>query len=112
MSDLEDLAFSSRPPKEADKIGRRVCLRKLRAVDSENTPFLPQRVKSGSVSGFALLTSSVRNHARSAFKRFSPHCPSLIYRVGNDWRSKSEGSDAISVYFSHSITHTKWKRID
>jgi hypothetical protein len=27
-----------------------------------------------------------------------------------EWRSKFEGSDAISVYFSHSITHTKWKR--
>ncbi|MDH5706433.1 MAG: hypothetical protein OEZ45_10485, partial [Candidatus Aminicenantes bacterium] len=56
----------------ADEIGRRVCLRKLRPVDSENTQLLPQRVKSCSVSGFALLTSSVRNRARSAFKRFSP----------------------------------------
>jgi len=27
-----------------------------------------------------------------------------------EWRLKSEGSDAISVYFIHSITHTKWKR--
>jgi hypothetical protein len=25
-SDLEDLAFSNRPPKEADEIGRRVCM--------------------------------------------------------------------------------------
>ncbi|MDH4257566.1 MAG: hypothetical protein OEV50_02050 [Candidatus Aminicenantes bacterium] len=47
-------------------------MRKLRPVDSENTQLLPQRVKSCSVSGFALLTSSVRNRARSAFKRFSP----------------------------------------
>jgi len=30
--------------------------------------------------------------------------------VVREWRLKSEGSDAISVYFSHSITHTKWKR--
>jgi hypothetical protein len=79
---------------------------KLRIVDPENTPLLPQRVKSGSVSGFALLTSSVRNHARSAFKRFSPHCPSLIYREEKDWRLKFEWSKAIPVYFSHSITHT------
>jgi len=56
------------------------------ALDSgpENTPLLPQRGKRSSVSGSALLTSSVRNHARSAFKRFSPHCPSLLYREG--WR--------------------------
>jgi len=27
-----------------------------------------------------------------------------------EWRSKFDGSDAISVYFIHSITHTKWKR--
>jgi len=72
-SDLEDLAFTNRPSRESDRVGRRVCLRKLRPVDSENTQLLPQRVKSGSVSGFALLTSPVRNHARSAFKRFSPH---------------------------------------
>ena len=39
----------------------------------ENTPLLPQRVKSGSVSGFALLSLRSRNHARSAFKRFSNH---------------------------------------
>jgi len=71
-SDLEDLAFPNLPPREADEIGRRVCLRKLRPVDSENTQLLPQRVKSCSVSGSTLLTSSVRNHARSAFKRFSP----------------------------------------
>jgi len=30
--------------------------------------------------------------------------------TGREWRSKFEGSDAISVYFCHSITHTKWKR--
>jgi hypothetical protein len=39
----------------------------------ENTPLLPRRVKSGSVSGFALLSLRSRNHARSAFKRFSQH---------------------------------------
>jgi hypothetical protein len=32
-----------------------------------STPLLPQRVKSGSVSGFALLSLRSRNHARSAF---------------------------------------------
>ena len=74
-SDLEDLALRNLPPREADEIGRRVCLRKLRPVDSENTQLLPQRVKSCSVSGFALLTSSVRNHARYAFKRFSHPLP-------------------------------------
>jgi len=84
QSDLEDLAFLIRPSREVDEIGRRVCLKKLRPVESENMPLLPQRVKSGSVSGFALLTSSVRNHARSAFKRFSPHCPSLICRGGKE----------------------------
>jgi len=84
---------------------------KLRTVDPENTPLLPQRVKNGSVSGSALLTSSVRNHARSAFKRFSPHCPSLIRRGGKGQRSKSEGSDAISVYFTHKITDTQWERV-
>ena len=71
-SDIEDLAFSNLPPREAAEIGRRVCLRKLRTVDYENTPLLTQRVKNGSVSGSAPLTSPVRNHARSAFKRFSP----------------------------------------
>jgi hypothetical protein len=39
----------------------------------ENTPLLPQRGKTGSVSGFALLSHRSRNHARSAFKRFSRH---------------------------------------
>ena len=29
-------------------------------------------------------------------------------RTVREWREKSEGSDAISVYFSHS--HTQWKR--
>ncbi|MDH5468382.1 MAG: hypothetical protein OEY25_13275, partial [Candidatus Aminicenantes bacterium] len=71
-SDLSGLAFTNRQPREADEIGRRVCLRKLRPVDSENTQLLPQRAKSCSVSGFTLLPSSVRNRARSAFKRFSP----------------------------------------
>jgi len=28
-----------------------------------------------------------------------------------EWRSKFEGSEAISVYFSHSITYTNWKII-
>ncbi len=37
----------------------------------ENTRALPQRVKARSVSGFALLSLRSRNHARSAFKRFS-----------------------------------------
>jgi len=109
-SDLEDLAFLNRPLREADEIGRRVCLRKLRTVDPENTPLLTQRVKRGSVSGSALLTSSVRNHARSAFKRFSPHCPSLICREEKDWRSKFEWSEAISVYYTNKISRTKWKR--
>jgi hypothetical protein len=46
----------------------------------ENTPLLPQRGKSGSVSGFALLSLFERllrrfapRNARSAFKRFSQH---------------------------------------
>ena len=111
-SDLEDLAFPNLPPREADEIGRRVCLRKLRTVDSENMQLLPQRVKSCSVSGSALLTSSVRNHARSAFKRFSHPLPFayLARGTGKDWRSKFDGSDTISVYFSHSFTHTIWKK--
>jgi len=33
----------------------------------ENTPLLTQRVKSGSIQGFALLSLRSRNHARSAF---------------------------------------------
>jgi len=43
---------------------------------------------------------------------FSPHSPSLIRRGGmfKDWRSKFEGSDAVPVYFGHSITHTIWKK--
>ncbi len=58
--------------------------RKLRPLDSENTQLLPQRVKSCSVSGFALLTPPVRNHARSAFKRFSPPIALRLsaYKVG------------------------------
>jgi len=57
-------------------------------VDSENTQLLPQRVKSGSVSGSALLTSSVRNHARSAFKRFSHPLPFAYPPKGavREWR--------------------------
>ncbi|MBL7082092.1 MAG: hypothetical protein ISS41_00515 [Candidatus Aminicenantes bacterium] len=67
---FEDLASLNRISRESDRVGRRVCLRKLRPVDSENTQLLPQRVKSCSVSGFALLSITERNHARSAFKRF------------------------------------------
>jgi hypothetical protein len=72
-------------------------MRKLRPVDSENTPLLPQRVKSGSVSGFALLTSSVRNHARSAFKRFSHPLPFAYAtrRLRREWREKSDWSKDI-----------------
>jgi len=78
-SDLSGLAFSNRQPRETDEIGRRVCLRKLRPMDSENTPLLPQRVKSGSIPGFALLSLRSRNHARSTFHTvFSTHCPSLM----------------------------------
>ncbi len=29
-------------------------------------------------------------------------------RTVREWREKSEGSEVISVYFSHKITHTKW----
>jgi hypothetical protein len=85
-SDLEDLAFLKRP--QGKPFGRSKCLRKLKPVDSENTPLLPQRVKSGSVSGFALLTSSVRNHARSAFKRFSHPLPFAYppQREVKEWR--------------------------
>jgi hypothetical protein len=46
----------------------------------ENTPLLTQRVKSGSVSGFALLDLRSRSRARSAFKRFSK-TPRLIHFV-------------------------------
>jgi len=73
-------------------------MRNLRSVDSENTPLLPQRVKSDSVSGFALLTSSVRNHARSAFKRFSHPLPFAypLRRLRREWREKSDWSKDIS----------------
>jgi len=76
-------------------------LRKLRTVDSENTPLLPQRVKSGSVSGSTLLTSSVRNHARFAFKRFSHPLP-FAYptrRLMREWREKSDWSKDIPEYY-------------
>jgi len=73
------LAFLKRFSRSPDKVGWRVCLRKLRPVDSENTPLLPQRVKIGSIPGFALLFLWARNHARSAFHTvFSTHCPSLM----------------------------------
>jgi hypothetical protein len=83
--------FSSR---EAGGVGPEDCLRKLRTVDSENTPLLPQRVKSGSVSGSALLTFSVRNHARSAFKRFSHPRPFAyaLRRLMREWCEKSDWS--------------------
>jgi len=70
---------------------------KAQAVDSENTPLFPQRVKSGSVSGSALLTSSVRNHARSAFKRFSHPLPFAytLRRMRREWREKSDWSKNI-----------------
>jgi len=35
-SDLEDLAFSSRPSKEADGIGRRVCLNTVGTIGWNN----------------------------------------------------------------------------
>jgi hypothetical protein len=76
-------------------------MRKLRIVDSENTPLLPQRVKSGSVSDSALLTSSVRNHARSAFKRFSPPLPFAytLRKLMREWREKSDWSNDIPECF-------------
>ncbi len=52
----EDLAFPIRSSRESDGVGPEDSMRKLRTVDSENTPLLPQRVKSGSVSGSALLS--------------------------------------------------------
>jgi len=56
-------------------------MKKKRVLDQagclEDTPLLPQRVKSGSIPGFALLSLRSRNHARSAFHTvFST--PSLI----------------------------------
>jgi len=33
-----------------------------------------------------------------------------LKRTVREWRSKFEGRDAISVYFSHKITHIKWKK--
>ncbi len=42
------------------------------AFGFKNTHLFPQRGKRRSVSGFALLCLMLRNHARSAFKRFSP----------------------------------------
>jgi len=76
-------------------------VRKLRTVNSENSPLLPQRVKSGSVSGFALLTFSVRNHARSAFKRFSHPLPFAYPPRGftREWREKSDWSKDIPECF-------------
>jgi hypothetical protein len=46
----------------------------------EDTPLLPQRVKSGSIPGFAPLSLRSRSHARSAFHTvFST--PSLIHFI-------------------------------
>ncbi len=100
-SDIGRFSLSESTSKEPDGVGAEDCLRKLRTVDSENTPLLPQRVKSGSVSDFALLTSAVRNHARSAFKRFSHPLP-LAYpprRSRRKWRQKSDWSDVIPKNF-------------
>jgi len=93
----EDLAFLNRSSREPDGVGPEDCLRKLRPVDSENTPLLPQRVKSSSVSGSALLTSAVRNHARSAFKRFSHPLPFAYTLRGatREWCEKSDWSKDI-----------------
>ncbi len=54
----------------------------------ENTRPLPQRGKARSVSGFALLSILERNHARSAFKRFS-QSPSLIFFPPSGFRNTS-----------------------
>ncbi|MGB2764907.1 MAG: hypothetical protein WBC20_10895, partial [Candidatus Aminicenantaceae bacterium] len=63
----------------------------LCGVDSENTQLLPQRVKSCSVSGFALLSIMERNHARFAFKRFfSPTTLRLCVK-------KSDGGMALKI---------------
>jgi len=82
-------------------------MRKLRTVDSENTPLLPQRVKSSSVSGFALLTSAVRNHARSAFKRFSHPLPFTYTprRSTREWREKSDWSKDIPECYLITYPH-------
>jgi len=53
-SDLSGLAFSNRPLREADEISRRVCLRKLRPVDYENTSLLPQRDLGGGTAPLSL----------------------------------------------------------
>gem|GEM_PF-1567406 len=51
----------------------------------EDTPLLPQRVKSGSIQGFALLSLRSRSHARSAFHTvFST--PSLFHYYARDLR--------------------------
>jgi hypothetical protein len=51
----------------------------------ENTPLLTQRVKSGSIPGFALLSLRSRNHARSAFHTvFS--IPGLISFISQSYR--------------------------
>ncbi len=54
----------------------------------ENTRPLPQRGKARSVSGFTLLSLLERNHARSAFKRFS-QSPSLIFFPPSGFRNIS-----------------------
>jgi hypothetical protein len=56
--------------------GGRGCQGRALAEWFENTQALPRRGKACSVSGFALLSLRSRNHARSAFKRFSNHSAS------------------------------------
>jgi len=81
ISNFSDLAYN--------RAKLEVKLSKLRPVDSENMQLLPQRVKSCSVSGFALRTSSVWNHARSAFKRFS-HPPPFAFLARENVKDWSE----------------------
>jgi len=65
-------------PKDHTKTSANPWYEVDQAVCLEDTPLLPQRVKSGSIPGFALLDLRSRNRARSAFHTvFST--PSLIY---------------------------------
>jgi len=45
-SDLEDLAFLSHPPREADEIGRRVCLRSSGQWIAKTRRFCPSEPKT------------------------------------------------------------------
>jgi hypothetical protein len=59
---------------------------------------MPVRLKSS-----LNLEIKIRPDPNSAFKRFSHPLP-FAYpprRTVREWREKSEGNDAISVYFSH-----------